>query len=127
MLLLAGVEELVALRLALIHKLALELLLHGAHHRVHRLLLRLHVHHHLLAVALHHHGLLEGDFQRAAVLWVLHHVQNDVHVQLTNAALVNKILHLEQVKSHLLSLLQELLSHHHEVSRNHSSSRCLPE
>ena len=104
------VEELVALGLALVHKLALDLLLHLSHHWIDWLILRHHMHHYLLALsALHHHWLLELDFQWTPILGIVHHIQHNIHIVLANASLLNEVLNHEEVKSHLLRLLQEPL------------------
>lgn len=134
---------LVALSLCLVHELALHLTLHLRHHGIDCLILGLHVHHHwlLLTRGLHHnllslhHGHLvllhllltlellllllllwhERDLQGTLVVRVIDHVEHDIHVQLTHTFIVNKVLDSEHIKTHLLSLLQELFLDRNKV------------
>jgi hypothetical protein len=73
-------------------------------------------HRHLLPRHLHE---LLLPLQRVTVGLVIKLVQYNVDVVLYNAVPLNKVLHLEQVKSHLTSLIQESLLSIDEVLRNH--------
>jgi len=88
--------------------LPLHLLADHIHHRVDALGVRGHLLHllwHLLLHLLLHHGWL----QHVDVLRVRHVVDQVVHLRLTDAALFEEILALEQIEAHLSGLLHELL------------------
>jgi len=64
------------------------------------------------------HRLLLYKLKRTSKIWILKIVKNDIHVHFYEALIFYEILNLEQVKSHLLGLLQKPLFLICKISRN---------
>lgn len=83
------------------HDLLGELILNLACHCSHHWILIMHLLQNLGLLHSHH-------VQRIAEAWVVHLVENNVHVSLAQSVSINEVLHLIHIQSHLLGLLKEL-------------------
>lgn len=107
-----GHHDWLALHLGL--HLTKHLIAHHVHHGVHSALELLR---HLLG-RWHHHLWL----QHVDVVWIVHVVQQVVHLHLADALILQEVLGLVEVKAHLLDLLQEALFLVNEILGHHANS-----